>query len=67
MSEKRLFSEKVGIQKKKSDLGLFSENVRILNFWEKPKNSKTEKYKVLLLFKMSFYFGGIYTPFFKML
>lgn len=32
MSEKRLFSEKVGIQKKKSDLGLFSENVRILNF-----------------------------------
>lgn len=67
MSEKRLFSEKVGIQKKKSDLGLFSENVRILNFWEKPKNSKTEKYEVLLLFKMSFYFGGIYTPFFKML
>lgn len=67
MSEKRLFSEKVGIQKKKSDLWLFSENVRILNFWEKPKNSKTEKYEVLLLFKMSFYFGGIYTPFFKML
>lgn len=40
---------------------------KCLNFWEKPKNSKTEKYEVLLLFKMSFYFGGIYTPFFKML
>lgn len=65
MSEKRLFSEKVGIQEKKSDLGLFSENVRILNFWEKPKNSKTEKYEVLLLFKISFFlFWGNIHPIF---
>lgn len=66
MSEKRLFSEKVGIQKKKSDLGLFSENV-----WISEKNLRIQKQKntkfYFYLKYLSFYFGGIYTPFFKML
>lgn len=65
VGEKVILRKSRNSEKKKSDLGLFSENVRILNFWEKPKNSKTEKYEVLLLFKISFFlFWGNIHPIF---